>query len=95
MHRITVVWALAGPLIFQSDAVNRDMTRGQWIMDEDIHDRKSGFGEGRIVSRTSCPRKAAHRKAGHDAPGVSEQELDSARRLGKRIAGLVKKLKAR
>jgi hypothetical protein len=28
-------------------------------------------------------------------PGVSEQELDSARRLGERIAGLVKKLKAR
>jgi hypothetical protein len=27
--------------------------------------------------------------------GVSEQELDSARRLGERIAGLVKKLKAR
>jgi multimeric flavodoxin WrbA len=28
-------------------------------------------------------------------PGVSEQELDSARRLGERIASLVKKLKAR
>jgi NAD(P)H dehydrogenase (quinone) len=28
-------------------------------------------------------------------PGVSEQELDSARRLGERIGGLVKKLKAR
>jgi NAD(P)H dehydrogenase (quinone) len=28
-------------------------------------------------------------------PGVSEQELDSARRLGERIAGLVKRLKAR
>jgi NAD(P)H dehydrogenase (quinone) len=28
-------------------------------------------------------------------PGVSEQELDAARRLGERIAGLVKKLKAR
>jgi NAD(P)H dehydrogenase (quinone) len=28
-------------------------------------------------------------------PGVSDQELDSARRLGVRIAGLVKKLKAR
>ncbi len=28
-------------------------------------------------------------------PGVSEQELDSARRLGERIAGLVKKLKTR
>jgi NAD(P)H dehydrogenase (quinone) len=28
-------------------------------------------------------------------PGVSEQELDSGRRLGTRIAGLVKKLKAR
>ena len=28
-------------------------------------------------------------------PGVSEQELDSARRLGERIAGLVKKVKAR
>jgi NAD(P)H dehydrogenase (quinone) len=28
-------------------------------------------------------------------PGVSEQELDSARRLGERIAGLVRKLKAR
>ena len=28
-------------------------------------------------------------------PGVSEQELDSARRLGERIAGLARKLKAR
>jgi NAD(P)H dehydrogenase (quinone) len=28
-------------------------------------------------------------------PGVSEQELDSARRLGTRIAGLVRKIKAR
>ncbi len=28
-------------------------------------------------------------------PGVSEPELDSARRMGERIAGLVKKLKAR
>lgn len=28
-------------------------------------------------------------------PGVSEQELDSARRLGKRIGGLARKLKAR
>ncbi len=28
-------------------------------------------------------------------PGVSEQELDSARRLGTRIAGLVKKIKTR
>ena len=28
-------------------------------------------------------------------PGVSEQELDGARRLGERIAGLVKKLKTR
>ena len=28
-------------------------------------------------------------------PGVSEQELDSARRLGERIGGLVRKLKAR
>jgi NAD(P)H dehydrogenase (quinone) len=28
-------------------------------------------------------------------PGVSEQELDSARRLGERIAGVVKKLKTR
>jgi NAD(P)H dehydrogenase (quinone) len=28
-------------------------------------------------------------------PGVSDQELDSARRLGERIAGLVKKLKTR
>ena len=28
-------------------------------------------------------------------PGVSEQELDSARRLGERIADLVRKIKVR